>query len=511
MNKGYIRCSTSLVCRGAALVFTTSPSHVPQSAYTLKMANRFVQIRQAQEKPPQSNPSRRNAAQQKIPTGKAALKQAVQQPSPQPTRNIASPVYKTKDERPPQQYGHGHSGGQYQAHDHPQPQFDDDNTLHTSDINSTNGDYTDDNESVAANRGQDTHYLEDQGSSEGGSQGEHYETEEDEHIEEDDRTVRGHQIQGYDTYAAPGHQEQHLSPSRKHSPMLHDIDERNIPAKAGFTRFQDHRSPPQTQPLQHVYQSIQHRPSHNGNGEYQEGASKKRGRVQGHSPQPQYNEEEFRQLQNFEAQRQMDHKLPPDDDLPKTFTHAPAMETTEEPRSEEPEPTELDYDDAILKNMSFSDLRKESFEHDPHRTTNGAGENLEVLEEPGRQAGTSSKPPKSELEQRWHNCLQSDPDEHQKIHEVFYSQLTIAEWEETGELFVDRFGDIMKRITEARRERRRIVAEGENEIEKREELVRGKSANYEENLQGMKANGQSVLRGKLLGNSSTVSTPVRKA
>jgi hypothetical protein len=139
-----------------------------------------------------------------------------------------------------------------------------------------------------------------------------------------------------------------------------------------------------------------------------------------------------------------------------------------------------DYDDQQLIKLKYQDLKGQTWENDPHAKSSV----------PARQEGD----PAPSLEDRLKTCVDEMDAETQF---AYFQHLSMAEWEETGEILIDRFGQIMKNMRLARQKRRAMVSDFEKKIEQREVLVRGKSAILGKKFTDMKKGGEGVLRGKL--------------
>lgn len=135
----------------------------------------------------------------------------------------------------------------------------------------------------------------------------------------------------------------------------------------------------------------------------------------------------------------------------------------------------IDYDDAALQRMDFSELQNEPFDHDPTR---------EVAKSP-------AKPPADNLGDRL--MFYSNKDE--KAQADFFSQMPVREWEDSGDWFLERFGDIVSKMREARQMKRKIVEQYEAEISIREEEVRRKKESIDRKLLRLKHDSAVMLRG----------------
>jgi hypothetical protein len=158
---------------------------------------------------------------------------------------------------------------------------------------------------------------------------------------------------------------------------------------------------------------------------------------------------------------------------------------TEEDPAEQPEQQEvreesLDYGLAELYNKDYSSLKAETFDHPPNAqpfTDHGLPESAVLTE---KLPHLSSAEPK----------LQSE----------FFASLDIDEWEEAGDWFLDRFGDMIKKLKDVRRDKRKAARAFEDEIEVREAAVSKKRSLTQAAMDDMKASGAAVLMG----------TPVKK-
>lgn len=141
---------------------------------------------------------------------------------------------------------------------------------------------------------------------------------------------------------------------------------------------------------------------------------------------------------------------------------------------ESPE-ADLDYNPPGLFDMSYLDLKGQSFDIDP--------------------SGTSPKL----------SAIQQDDTLESKIEQVaaiqpedqvdFFSSLPIDEWEQAGEWFLGQFSGIVSRLKDARQEKRKAAKQFEDEIEKRYNEISKKRKQTEDSLGEMKKSGGQVLQG----------------
>ena len=95
------------------------------------------------------------------------------------------------------------------------------------------------------------------------------------------------------------------------------------------------------------------------------------------------------------------------------------------------------------------------------------------------------------------NGLKDDDTKHMH-RRAFFSSIPIEQYEECANLMIRRFGDIMSKFTEARRQRRRFAKDFEEEVARREDCVRGKTSAVEKDLGRLKRGGEEVMRGGTL-------------
>ncbi|KAK3687271.1 extracellular mutant protein 11-domain-containing protein [Podospora appendiculata] len=136
----------------------------------------------------------------------------------------------------------------------------------------------------------------------------------------------------------------------------------------------------------------------------------------------------------------------------------------------------LDYNDAELNRMSYSDLRTQSFDYDPQAA---------ALQQTTVPSGGS-------LEERLeHYKGKGGMDQHQ-----FFTRISANEWEESGDWFLEQFTSVVLKMKKARKEKRKVIEQFEGEIAAREEAVRGKIENIGRTLEDLKQEGQTMMAGK---------------
>ena len=143
----------------------------------------------------------------------------------------------------------------------------------------------------------------------------------------------------------------------------------------------------------------------------------------------------------------------------------------------------IDYSLDELSSMTFSQLQDEAFHHDPK------GTELSLPPE------IADAPLPQKLDYIMALKDDSSKKEHQQV--AFFSSLPIEQYEDCGDLIVQRFADIVSKFKEARQQRRKVAREFEDEVAKREERVRGKMGAVEKDLGRLRRGGEEVVRGKL--------------
>ncbi len=133
----------------------------------------------------------------------------------------------------------------------------------------------------------------------------------------------------------------------------------------------------------------------------------------------------------------------------------------------------LDYDLDKLRGMSFSELQREPFDHDP----NGPSPALPNSD------STASLPDRLSL------AAGLEQDEQHN----FFNSLSIDEWEDAGDWFLEQFGGLIKKMKEARRQKRGLAASFETELSERDEMVGIKRREVEDALGSMKKGGMGLL------------------
>lgn len=135
-----------------------------------------------------------------------------------------------------------------------------------------------------------------------------------------------------------------------------------------------------------------------------------------------------------------------------------------------------DYDDKALSGMNYAELRHQPFDFDPS-TAMVRDATPDVIDRGS-----------TKIEQFQHLGAA----EQQKL----FANMSMEEWEETGDWFVDKFTDIMQRLRANRKAKRETIERFENEASQREEMVRKQSDDVEQKLRKMKEDGLKVIGAK---------------
>ena len=139
---------------------------------------------------------------------------------------------------------------------------------------------------------------------------------------------------------------------------------------------------------------------------------------------------------------------------------------------------DLDYDEQVLKRMSYSDLREEPFDHDPAVGNSPARSNRNATALPDRLQHYRHKDSKAQAD--------------------FFRTLSVDEWEEGGDWFLEQFGKLMGQMKEARKRKRQICREFEAEIDRRHRQVENRMQTIDETLEKMKSEGEIMMKDKVV-------------
>ncbi|KAL0933061.1 uncharacterized protein CTRU02_212023 [Colletotrichum truncatum] len=135
-----------------------------------------------------------------------------------------------------------------------------------------------------------------------------------------------------------------------------------------------------------------------------------------------------------------------------------------------------DYADNELAGMTYSQLRQQPFDDDPAK---------KPLQAAGPLTG-DSLPVKLD-----HFKSQREVDQKE-----FFMQMTVSDWERSGDWFLEQFGQVAQKLKEARQNKRATVENFESEIASREEAVRLRTENINKKLSQIKHKGEDMLADK---------------
>lgn len=143
---------------------------------------------------------------------------------------------------------------------------------------------------------------------------------------------------------------------------------------------------------------------------------------------------------------------------------------------------ELDYDLAQLREMTYESLRREAFDQSPRAMVKPGGQ-------PAADAGLPGK-----LQHMYD--LKGDASGVLSQRRAVFTHMTIGQYEECGDLIMEKFNDIMSRIKTIRQQKRAAAMGFEEEVAKREERVRAKKDAVDQDLARLKKAGEDVVQGK---------------
>ena len=143
-------------------------------------------------------------------------------------------------------------------------------------------------------------------------------------------------------------------------------------------------------------------------------------------------------------------------------------------QSQEPE-TQLDYDITQLREMDYYSLRNEPFDSDHNAASvatdfDGQGNSITTRLVPARRS-------------------------HANVQAQVFNSLSIEEWEQAGDWFLDQFGTAVSQLKVVRQQRRKAAQEYEDEIESRFKAVGQKRKQIDMAMGEMKESGGKVLQG----------------
>lgn len=139
---------------------------------------------------------------------------------------------------------------------------------------------------------------------------------------------------------------------------------------------------------------------------------------------------------------------------------------------------ELDYDTDTLSTMKYSELKDQPFDSNPKAPPPIIPESL--------------RGPEVSLEDHLEHFKDSEPGDQFSL----FAHMPLDQWEQSGDWFLGRFGDIMSKLKDARRAKRDVSKTFEEELATQEEAVRSKAEGIQEVFRQMRAGGEGVLKGR---------------
>ena len=140
---------------------------------------------------------------------------------------------------------------------------------------------------------------------------------------------------------------------------------------------------------------------------------------------------------------------------------------------------DLDYDDSALANMDYAELKKQPFDYDPTQAET--------------RLRLSDVPPPGTLPAKLEHFLDKQD---QAAQVEFFTGMPVRDWEDAGDWILDRFGDVMRRLREARQGKRATAERFENEIAEREAAVSHKIHGIDQRLADLKSQGEGLVQGR---------------
>lgn len=145
----------------------------------------------------------------------------------------------------------------------------------------------------------------------------------------------------------------------------------------------------------------------------------------------------------------------------------------------------LDYDPPLLKQMSFSDLDNQPFDHDPRRLTPTINTNNSTSEDAHLAT--------------LHTLRSLSSPERTR----FFSSQTKEQWVVSTTFFESRLKELVKELVTARERRRDVALRFEDEVRERMKAVRGSGELIESCLGEMRGRARGVLPGRGNGMGTT--------
>ena len=145
--------------------------------------------------------------------------------------------------------------------------------------------------------------------------------------------------------------------------------------------------------------------------------------------------------------------------------------------------TSLDYSEEELRKMTYEQLKSEDFDHNPGAPPSVLPEDIKSQDLDKQLTYIS-------------NFRHLPENEQSECHRAFFESLSINQYEECGDLMVDRLAQLVKKLKDARRTRRKIAMEFEAEVAAREEDVRAQGEEIDKDMVRLKKAGQDMIGGR---------------
>lgn len=142
---------------------------------------------------------------------------------------------------------------------------------------------------------------------------------------------------------------------------------------------------------------------------------------------------------------------------------------------------DLDYNPVQLREMTYDRLSHEDFDHFPQATNSSSLQSMADL-------GLSTR-----LQNLYE--LKDCPDLLLQ-RKAFFSNLKIDQYEECGDLIVEKFSDMMSQYKNVRQQKRLIARTFESEIATWEERVQAKKKGVDQDLGRLRQAGENIVKGK---------------
>ncbi len=140
-----------------------------------------------------------------------------------------------------------------------------------------------------------------------------------------------------------------------------------------------------------------------------------------------------------------------------------------------PQSSDLDYDIEDLRQMDFQTLKDQSFDFDPN----------------AKQPVLPTVHQQDPLEHKLSTVESLEPTSQFD----FFASMSLNDWEQAGDWFLGRFGDVLAKMKDVRQGKRKAAQSFEDEIESRYLAVGKKRKLIEVSMNEMKENGGKVLAG----------------